>query len=1012
MYYRRLVLLTLLTGSFLQFFDARTMADILASWDVNAVSGYGPSPLAPNVFHPDVVVQGLTRGSGVGTSGTAAARAWGGNGWQQSVVASDAIAAGKFATFGFTSTAPSTVSFQQISKFNYRRSGTGPSSGVLQVQVGGGEFADIATLSFSSSSSSGASLAPIDLSAISALQNVASGVPVVFRIVQLGATSSGGTWYVFDLGNTTVADLEVQGVVGGNVQPGFAIVESSGSTTVSEGSATVDSYTVALKTAPAGPVSIELQTGNQIQISTDNITFGSSATIALGSTTPASVYVRAVDDADVEASPHLASITQTVVSSEDPSQYPVGMTVGAVQVSIQDNDFGPGPLRIHDLQGISHVSPHANTVATRVPGIVTVRRSNGFFFQDPIPDNDVRTSEGMFVFTDTAPTVAVGDSVLVTGTVAEFRPGNDNENLTITELLPSQVVILSGGNGLPAPIVIGNGGRSLPTEVIADDAANGNVESVGTVFDPENDGLDFFESLEGMRVQVNNAIASGTSLRFGELPVLADNGVNATSRSAAGGSLVSGASDFNPERIILDDGLGLQTPAVNVGATFTAPIVGVIDYSFGNYKLQYTTPLSVGSLGREREVTTLVGDADHLTIATFNLENLDPADGAEKFGALATQIVKHLLAPDILNLEEVQDNNGAQNNGVVDASTTYQLLIQAILNVGGPEYSYRQIDPMDGQDGGEPGGNIRVGFLYNAARVTFVDRPGGTSTVANSVVNQGGRPQLAYSPGRIEPLDVAFNNSRKPLVGEFVFNGTTLFVIGNHFNSKGGDQPPFGRFQPPALLSEVQRMQQAELVRAFTASILAMDPKAKVIVLGDLNDFQFSNPVNLLKSTGLVDLIEMLPASERYTYVFDGNSQVLDHVMGVNVTAAVDVVHINAEFVDQVSDHDPVVARLTLDGTDPVASVSCTRTAAGQILTVSATDAVTSVPAIYAVDSVSGFVAGPYKSGDRLFVRVVPGQVPFVKPLVGYAARLQFRGAARIIAVDEAGNQSLPALCE
>ena len=85
----------------------------------------------------------------------------------------------------------------------------------------------------------------------------------------------------------------------------------------------------------------------------------------------------------------------------------------------------------------------------------------------------------------------------------------------------------------------------------------------------------------------------------------------------------------------------------------------------------------------------------------------------------------NLRAPDVVALEEVQDNDGPANSAVTDASLTFQQLIAAIQAAGGPTYQFRQIDPVDDQDGGEPGGNIRVGFLYRTDRgLAFVDRPG------------------------------------------------------------------------------------------------------------------------------------------------------------------------------------------------------------------------------------------------------------------------------------------------
>jgi uncharacterized protein len=337
---------------------------------------------------------------------------------------------------------------------------------------------------------------------------------------------------------------------------------------------------------------------------------------------------------------------------------------------------------------------------------------------------------------------------------------------------------------------------------------------------------------------------------------------------------------------------------VNVGAKLST-ITGVVSYDFNNYEvLVSTAPTVVQASTLQKEITTLTNSATQLTVATFNVENLDPSDGAAKFNALASAIVNNLKAPDIINLEEIQDNNGATNDGTVDASVTLQTLINAIAAAGGPTYEYRQINPVNNQDGGEPGGNIRVGFLFNPNRVNFVD--GSLQRLTDTNLADGD----------------AFATSRKPLVGKFVFNGQEVTIIGNHFNSKGGDQPLFGPNQPPTLTSEVQRNQQATIVKEFVQGLLAANANSNVIVAGDLNDFEFSNPLTILESGGLNTLVETLPANERYTYNFQGNAQVLDQILVSNNLLGkldgFDVVHINSEFADQVSDHDPVLARFTL----------------------------------------------------------------------------------------------------
>ncbi len=574
-------------------------------------------------------------------------------------------------------------------------------------------------------------------------------------------------------------------------------------------------------------------------------------------------------------------------------------------------DPDPVALRIRDIQGTAHLSPKAGQTVSKVPGIVTLVRSNGFYMQDAEPDSDPRSAEGILVYTGSRPTVTVGDAVEVSGTVTEFRPGGSGglNNLSITEITGPQIAVLSHHHPLPEAILIGAAGRVPPAQLIADPAA-GNIETRSNLNLAE--AIDFYESLEGMRVRVQQARASGPTNAYGEIPVLADAGLNADLLTARGGIIIR-EQDFNPERMLLL-GANAALPAVNVGDSF-AQVDGVFDYSFGNFKLLVTahTPVQSGNLTAE---TTRAAASNETTIAAYNVENLSALDSDEKFSRLATQIVRNLRAPDIVAVMEVQDDNGAQNDAVVSANATYARLIASIEAVGGPRYQFRNIDPQDDQDGGQPGGNIRQGFLFNPASIGFVDRGVASAQTAASITNVAGQPQLSHSPGRLQPADAAFSNSRKPLIGEFLIKGQKLFVIANHFNSKGGDQPLFGRYQAPTRSSEPQRHQQANIVADAVTQILDIDPQARVIVLGDINDFQFSQTMQILQAAGLHDLISELPENERYSYVFEGNAQALDHIL---VSPALkflphdyDVVHVNAEFADQASDHDPEVARFVL----------------------------------------------------------------------------------------------------
>ena len=178
---------------------------------------------------------------------------------------------------------------------------------------------------------------------------------------------------------------------------------------------------------------------------------------------------------------------------------------------------------IHVIQGAGHTSPLVGKPVT-TGGIVTAVRNNGFYLQEPNGDGDNATSEAIFVYTGGSPTTTVGDELVVSGQVTEFQPGSPSEqNLTITELTAPSYLALSAGNALPAPVVRGSGGRVPPSTVIEDDDL--------TVFDPSADGLDFDESLEAMRVQIDDAVVVGPSNRFGEIWVLADNGAGTGPRT-------------------------------------------------------------------------------------------------------------------------------------------------------------------------------------------------------------------------------------------------------------------------------------------------------------------------------------------------------------------------------------------------------------------------------------------------------------------------------------------------
>ena len=578
---------------------------------------------------------------------------------------------------------------------------------------------------------------------------------------------------------------------------------------------------------------------------------------------------------------------------------------------LDDSEPEPGePSRIHDVQGGEHLSPLEGE-RVEVPGVVTAvarpgATPQGYWIQDPDADADPNTSEGIFVFEGSG--VSVGDSVRVTGTVKEYR--RTTASLSLTELTDS-FAVPNGPDATIAPALVGPVPLDPPTQVIEDDT--GNVET--GEFEPDEDGIDWHETHEGMLVRIASPRAVGPTNDFGETATVPEGiGGPFTPR---GGIYVT-LEDFNPERFIFDDVVA-EVPRVDTGDAFAGSVDAVVDYAFDNFKYYPTDSPKPIDNNLEREVTE-APRANQLAMASMNVENLDPLDPPTKFAELAEIVVDNLRSPDILAVEEVQDNDGPTNSTVTDASLTYEAFAAAIRAAGGPSYAFREIDPVDDQDGGEPGGNIRVGFMYRTDRgLEFVDRGGAGPTDANSVDATRKGAALRYSPGRIDPTNPAFNSSRKPLAAEFLWRGRTVFAIANHFSSKSGDQPLFGRYQPPAQSSAGRRHEQAAIVGGFVEEILAADPRAAVAVLGDLNDFQFSETLGILEGSGLVNLMETLPLNEQYSYVFDGNSQVLDQILVTRELLTpepeYDSVHVNAEFTRQASDHDPQIARVVVRGT-------------------------------------------------------------------------------------------------
>jgi len=210
--YKQLSRITLVLG--LMFVGVMGWGQIidLAGWEMNGLSSYGPSPFAPATLASNITAVGLTRGSGVTTSGTAAGSAWGGNGFNDADLTA-AIEGSKFATFSLTPNTGFNLSITSIQPYNIRRSGTGPTTGQWQFSLDGVAFTNIGSAITwgGTTNASGNSQSAINLSTVSDLQDIPSGTTVTFRLVNWAASTAGGTWYInnFQTGN----DLIIRGSI-------------------------------------------------------------------------------------------------------------------------------------------------------------------------------------------------------------------------------------------------------------------------------------------------------------------------------------------------------------------------------------------------------------------------------------------------------------------------------------------------------------------------------------------------------------------------------------------------------------------------------------------------------------------------------------------------------------------------------------------------------------------------------------------------------------------------------
>ncbi|HEY3441852.1 MAG TPA: endonuclease/exonuclease/phosphatase family protein [Paludibaculum sp.] len=591
---------------------------------------------------------------------------------------------------------------------------------------------------------------------------------------------------------------------------------------------------------------------------------------------------------------------------------------------------------ISAIQGSGLLSPLTGQVIS-TQGIVTARISNGFFLQTPDAsvDADPLTSEGIFVFTSSAPpaAAAAGNSVQVTGTVAEFKPNTDPNSRTLTELTSPSVIQLSTGNALPTPIVI----------------SAANLTAAG--------GPDQLERFEGMLVQAvsltvvaptagsvdeTNAISSSNGVLFAVLPGVAlpmreagieilDTPANPATACAAGVACTIPIFDANPERIRIDsDAAGQPKLDVNTGATLTN-LIGVLNYASRAYTILPTQEPTVGGT----QVSATVAPAppsNAVTIAAMNVERLfDTVNDAGisdvvvtqaaldgRLGKISKTIRTHLRAPDVVALEEVENLSVAQ---ALATRINSDAASAAELNPGYTAFLVEGLDP----------GGIDVAFLVRSGvTIESVTQLGAAATFTNPCTlvqdSLNDRPPLRFRGS------VTRGSATLPFV---------VFV--NHLRSLNGvadsECAAGGRVRS-------KRAAQADYLAQIVQEELTANPASKIILVGDFNAFEvndgYVDSINAILGTpapatkvltatldpaypNMTNLLSLLQRAQQYSYVFDGNHQTLDHAI-LNPAALAQFVgggyvRVNADFnetfrgnfntPERYSDHDPVYVQLT-----------------------------------------------------------------------------------------------------
>ena len=696
--------------------------------------------------------------------------------------------------------------------------------------------------------------------------------------------------------------------------------------------------------APEGGISVTATTSDDSALSgSDFVATSSVLTIAVGETT-ATFSVPVNGDTDLEGNETF------LVNLSSPSEgYAIGDGEGLGTITNDDIVI----TSIGAIQGSGELSPHDGEFMM-TEGVVTAKRGNGFFLQSfagetaAAPDGDDATSDGIFVFTGAAPDmVAVGDHARVAGTVSEFSGSSATPT---TELVSPAVDVLDSGIPLPAPVELSAvlaGPDSLPDTL---EHLEGMLVSVaeGLVTAQTGGYLNEASATSGDSNSAFEFVVTGVPRPFREPgisifdPFPVPPAIEATVPYF----------DANQERLKAYPLVGTRLVA-DAGAPVTG-LVGPLTYFGDSWELLYdvANPPVIGNA-----TATAVSDAgaNDITVGGFNLQRFfddtnDPSIGepvlsptafANRLAKTGAAICDWVKAPDILGVVEVEN---------LDTLTQLANYINGNC-ASAPDYAPYL------EEGNDVGG-IDVGFLVSNRAV----RAGVSRVAVNSVTQVGKDTEYGTSPLRCTPgtqgCTSSLLNDRPSLVLRSTVNfanGRTypLTVIVNHLRSlNGNDSPTDDRVR-------YKRGQQAVELANVVNDIQTGNPSEKIVLVGDFNAFPFND--------GYVDVMGIItghPAPEdevveyrasplatplvlgdeltgdpaqRYSYVFEGNAQTLDHAV-VNealvddpsvVDLTVEHARINADFrvahygefslpysVEnpplRVSDHDPVRLKIQL----------------------------------------------------------------------------------------------------